>query len=197
MDDCGDSSTVKTAFFKVGWQGRAAYGFEIGDLILQLANRLLLLASLGLNCGCFAGRRGRRSLRLLPILLGLLQLLSKLLDLLLLRGQGFLLGGQGIFQCLDVGCAYRGLRLHSGCGFVRFSWSRCGRVCGLRPGAGRHERQRQDRETELLRCLHKNASSPFSVSVEQHVSGNYRNFYDLGPLVRQSFLTLLPHFLCK
>jgi hypothetical protein len=64
---------------------------------------LLVLAGLSLSGSGSVGSVGRGRLRLLPILLILLQLLGKLLDLLLL-------GGEGVFQRLNVGKRYRRLR---------------------------------------------------------------------------------------
>jgi hypothetical protein len=74
-------------------------------------------------------------------------LLGKLLDLLLLRGQG-------VFQGLNVGSGYRRLsrRRH---GLVCLLWLGGSRAGSLGPSASGECRQRQEREERLLGRFHK------------------------------------------
>src|ERR1035437_6807607 len=110
-------------------QGRVGGGrLEVGHVALQLNHRLLLLAGLGLHGRGLVSGVGRGGLRLLPVLLRLLQLLRELLDLLLL-------GGQAVFQRLNVGSGYSRRRWRRGYGLVLLPWSGCGRVRGLWPSA--------------------------------------------------------------
>ena len=92
-------------------------GFEVGDIVLQCAYRLLLFGRLKLRCGGLCSRIGGGGLSLLHRLISTAQLFLQCLNLLLRRGQP-------VFQLLNVSGGDRRLRRHRGFGCVLFLWRR-------------------------------------------------------------------------